>query len=49
MELFPSIISRAKTLQVITSGVNGNANGSLHLVRICVLFLYDLVGNRSRN
>ena len=32
MELFPSIISRAKTVQVITSGVSGHANGSLHLV-----------------
>ncbi|KAI8530510.1 hypothetical protein RHMOL_Rhmol11G0064700 [Rhododendron molle] len=32
VELFPSIISRAKTLQIITSGVSGHANGSLHLV-----------------
>ncbi|KAJ0811646.1 putative transcription factor & lipid binding HD-SAD family [Helianthus annuus] len=32
MELFPSIISRAKTLQVITSGVNGTPNASLQLV-----------------
>ncbi|KAE9446219.1 hypothetical protein C3L33_21884, partial [Rhododendron williamsianum] len=34
VELFPSIISRAKTLQIITSGVSGHANGSLHLVSI---------------
>ncbi|KAJ0733407.1 putative homeobox-leucine zipper protein GLAB [Helianthus annuus] len=31
MELFPSIISRAKTLQVIISGVNGMPNASLQL------------------
>ncbi|KAF5792520.1 putative START domain-containing protein [Helianthus annuus] len=32
MELFPSIISRAKTLQVIISGVNGTPNASMQLV-----------------
>ncbi|KAL0446463.1 UNVERIFIED_CONTAM: Homeobox-leucine zipper protein ROC3 [Sesamum latifolium] len=31
MELFPCIISRAKTLQVVHSEVSGHANGSLHL------------------
>lgn len=33
MELFPSIISRAKTLQVVHSEASGHASGSLHLVR----------------
>ncbi|XP_057978403.1 homeobox-leucine zipper protein ROC3 [Malania oleifera] len=32
MELFPSIVSRAKTEQVISSGVSGHASGSLHLM-----------------
>ncbi|XP_017232692.1 homeobox-leucine zipper protein HDG5 isoform X2 [Daucus carota subsp. sativus] len=32
VEMFPSIISRARTLQVIASGASGNANGSLHLM-----------------
>lgn len=32
MELFPSIISRAKTLQVVHSEVPGHATGSIHLV-----------------
>ncbi|KAJ6415512.1 hypothetical protein OIU84_004333 [Salix udensis] len=31
MELFPSIVARAKTVQVITQGISG-ASGSLHLV-----------------
>lgn len=31
MELFPSIVARAKTVQIIASGVSG-ASGSLHLV-----------------
>lgn len=31
MELFPSIVARAKTVQVIASGVS-SASGSLHLV-----------------
>lgn len=33
MELFPSIISRAKTLQVVHSEVPGHASGSIHLVK----------------
>ncbi|KAI3805930.1 hypothetical protein L1987_21818 [Smallanthus sonchifolius] len=32
MELFPSIISRAKTLQVVTSNVNGTPNASMQLI-----------------
>lgn len=34
MELFPTIVSRAKTVQVISSGVAGHASGSLQLVMI---------------
>lgn len=34
MEMFPSIISRARTLQVVASSASANANGSLHLVSI---------------
>lgn len=34
LELFPSIVSRAKTIQVLAMGVGGNASGSLHLVCI---------------
>ncbi|KAJ9549609.1 hypothetical protein OSB04_022152 [Centaurea solstitialis] len=47
MELFPSIISRAKTLQVISSGVNGNANGSLHLMYAELQMLSPLVPTRE--
>lgn len=32
MELFPCIISRAKTLQVVHSEMSGHASGSIHLV-----------------
>lgn len=34
MELFPSIVSRAKTVQVIQADPSGQANGSLQLVGI---------------
>nr|XP_043607300.1 homeobox-leucine zipper protein HDG5-like [Erigeron canadensis] len=47
MELFPSIISRAKTLQVITSGVNGTANGSLQLMYAELQMLSPLVPTRE--
>lgn len=33
MELFPSIVSKAKTVQVISADPSGQANGSLQLVR----------------
>ncbi|VFQ66433.1 unnamed protein product [Cuscuta campestris] len=32
MELFPSIVARAKTIQVVVPGVSGHATGSLHLM-----------------
>ncbi|KAI3501570.1 hypothetical protein L1887_29450 [Cichorium endivia] len=47
MELFPSIISRAKTLQVVTSGVNGSANGSLQLMYAELQMLSPLVPTRE--
>lgn len=47
MELFPSIISRAKTLQVITSGVSGHANGSLQLMYAELQVLTPLVPTRE--
>lgn len=47
MELFPSIISRAKTLQVITSGVNRTANGSLQLMYAELQMLSPLVPTRE--
>ncbi|XP_076928766.1 homeobox-leucine zipper protein HDG5-like isoform X1 [Bidens hawaiensis] len=47
MELFPSIISRAKTLQVITSGVNGTPNGSLQLMYAELQVLSPLVPTRE--
>lgn len=34
MDLFPSIVARAKTVQIVTSGISGHASGSLHLVSI---------------
>ncbi|KAL6556977.1 hypothetical protein OROHE_006853 [Orobanche hederae] len=48
MELFPSIISRAKTLQVVHSEVHsGNATGSLHLMYAEVQVLSPLVPTRE--
>nr|APR73264.1 homeobox protein 1 [Artemisia annua] len=47
MELFPSIISRAKTLQVITSGVGGTADASLQLMYAELQMLSPLVPTRE--
>ncbi|KAL2233095.1 homeobox-leucine zipper protein HDG5 isoform X2 [Sesamum indicum] len=47
MELFPCIISRAKTLQVVHSEVSGHANGSLHLMYAEVQVLSPLVPTRE--
>ncbi|GER34654.1 homeobox-leucine zipper family protein [Striga asiatica] len=48
MELFPSIVSRAKTLQVVHSGVSsGHATGSLHLMYAEVQVLSPLVSTRE--
>ncbi|EPS65132.1 hypothetical protein M569_09641, partial [Genlisea aurea] len=47
MELFPSIISRAKTLQVVHSEVSGHASGSLHLMYAELQVLSPLVATRE--
>ncbi|KAF5774119.1 putative homeobox-leucine zipper protein GLAB [Helianthus annuus] len=47
MELFPLIISRAKTLQVITSGVNDTPNASLQLMYAELQMLSPLVPTRE--
>ncbi|XP_022881662.1 homeobox-leucine zipper protein HDG5 [Olea europaea var. sylvestris] len=47
MELFPSIISRAKTLQIVHSGVSGHAAGSLHLMHAELQALSPLVPTRE--
>ncbi|KAL9999384.1 putative homeobox-leucine zipper protein GLAB [Helianthus debilis subsp. tardiflorus] len=47
MELFPSIISRAKTLQVVTSTVNGVSNTSLQLMYAELQMLSPLVPTRE--
>ncbi|XP_073312971.1 homeobox-leucine zipper protein HDG5 [Primulina huaijiensis] len=47
MELFPSIISRAKTLQVVHSSVSGHASGSLHLMYAELQVLSPLIPTRE--
>ncbi|OVA02876.1 Homeobox domain [Macleaya cordata] len=47
MELFPSIVARAKTVQIITSGVSGHASGSLHLMHAELQFPSPLVPTRE--
>ncbi|XP_042503933.1 homeobox-leucine zipper protein ROC3 [Macadamia integrifolia] len=47
MELFPSIVTRAKTVQIITSGVSGHASGSLHLMYAELQVLSPLVPTRE--
>ncbi|XP_052208784.1 homeobox-leucine zipper protein ROC3 [Diospyros lotus] len=47
MELFPSIVSRAKTLQGVTSGLSGHANGSLQLMYAELQALSPLVPTRE--
>lgn len=47
MELFPSIISRAKTIQVVLSEVSGHASGSLHLMYAELQVLSPLVPTRE--
>ncbi|KAH8513848.1 hypothetical protein H0E87_006922 [Populus deltoides] len=46
MELFPSIVARAKTVQVITPGISG-ASGSLHLMYAELQVLSPLVPTRE--
>ncbi|CAK9173431.1 unnamed protein product [Ilex paraguariensis] len=47
MELFPSIVSRAKTLQIVSSGVSGHASGSLYLMHAELHVLSPLVSTRE--
>ncbi|GMH09189.1 hypothetical protein Nepgr_011029 [Nepenthes gracilis] len=47
MELFPSIISRAKTIQILASGLSGHASGSLHLMYAELQALSPLVPTRE--
>uniref|UniRef100_A0A2N9GWN3 Homeobox domain-containing protein n=1 Tax=Fagus sylvatica TaxID=28930 RepID=A0A2N9GWN3_FAGSY len=47
VELFPSIVSRAKTVQVISPGDSGHASGSLQLMYAEVQVLSPLVPTRE--
>lgn len=47
MDLFPSIVSRAKTLQVISSDASGQASGSLQLMFAEIQFPSPLVPTRE--
>ncbi|XP_068634836.1 homeobox-leucine zipper protein ROC3-like [Aristolochia californica] len=47
MEMFPSIISRAKTIQIITTGVSGHGNGSLQLMHAELQVLSPLLPTRE--
>ncbi|XP_010677364.2 homeobox-leucine zipper protein HDG5 isoform X1 [Beta vulgaris subsp. vulgaris] len=47
VELFPSIVSRAKTIQILASGVSGHANGSLQLMYAELQVLSPLVPTRE--
>lgn len=47
MELFPSIVSKAKTVQIITPGISGHGNGSLHLMQAELQFVSPLVPARE--
>ncbi|CAA6669633.1 unnamed protein product [Spirodela intermedia] len=47
VEMFPSIVSSAKTIQVLSSGISGHGNGSLHLMYGEFQFLSPLVPMRE--
>eukprot|EP01018_Ginkgo_biloba_P005890 Gb_05082 [translate_table: standard] len=47
VEMFPSIVSRAKTLQVLAPGVPGQRNGSLQLMYVELQVLSPLVPTRE--
>jgi hypothetical protein len=40
MELFPTIVARARTVQIIASGASGHASGTLQLVGVKLLLQY---------
>ncbi|XP_078437977.1 homeobox-7 [Wolffia australiana] len=47
MEMFPSVVSNARTIQVLSSGISGHGNGSLHLMYAEFQFLSPLVPVRE--
>lgn len=47
MELFPTIVSRARTLQILTSGTSGDVSGSLHLMYAELQALSPLIPTRE--
>ncbi|XP_052198299.1 homeobox-leucine zipper protein ROC3-like [Diospyros lotus] len=47
VKLFPSIVSRATTLQVVNSGILGHASGSLHIMCAELQFPSPLVPTRE--
>ncbi|XP_020247870.1 homeobox-leucine zipper protein ROC3-like isoform X1 [Asparagus officinalis] len=47
MELFSSIVSKARTLQIISSGISCHGNGSLHLMYAELQVLSPLVPTRE--
>ncbi|XP_054825439.1 homeobox-leucine zipper protein HDG5 isoform X2 [Prosopis cineraria] len=47
MELFPTIVSRAKTVQIISSGASGHASGSLQLMYAELQVISPLVPTRE--
>uniref|UniRef100_A0A7N0V989 Uncharacterized protein n=1 Tax=Kalanchoe fedtschenkoi TaxID=63787 RepID=A0A7N0V989_KALFE len=47
MELFPTIVSAARTIQVLSPGLLGNQNGALHLMHAEVQVLSPLVPTRE--
>ncbi|XP_020577606.1 homeobox-leucine zipper protein ROC3 isoform X2 [Phalaenopsis equestris] len=47
LEMFPSIVSKAKTIQIITTGLPGNGSGSLHLMYAEFQVLSPLVPTRE--
>ncbi|KAI4314515.1 hypothetical protein L6164_027417 [Bauhinia variegata] len=47
MELFPTIVSRARTVQVISSGASGHAGGSLQLMYAELQIISPLVSPRE--
>ncbi|KAJ1431076.1 START-like domain superfamily [Sesbania bispinosa] len=47
MELFPTIVSRAKTLQIISSGASGHASGTLQLMYAEFQVISPLVSTRE--
>ncbi|CAL9093116.1 unnamed protein product [Musa textilis] len=47
MELFPSLVAKSRTVQVLSPGVPGHGNGCLHLMHAELQFLSPLVPARE--